>query len=179
MRGIGLLKFLALPLHDGGDFLDRENHAGLVIGPHDRNDRGIIPDRVLEFLQIQRAIRRHRQARDAEAHHFEPFRLIHDRGMLDLRRDDVLLARGLQRGPDRRVVALRTATGEDDLLRRRAEQGGHFLPRLDHIAFDLLAEAVSARRIAVKFGQKRHHRFENFRRNARGGIIIEVNDFGT
>jgi hypothetical protein len=105
-----------------------------------------------------------------------PFGLVHDRRMLDLGGDDVLLARRLQRRPDGRVIALRAATGEDDFLRRAAEQRRHFFPRLTQVTLHPLAEAVGAGGIAVILGQERHHGLEHLRRNARGGIIVEVDD---
>ncbi len=50
-----------------------------------------------------------------KTHPLELVGLVHDGRMLDLGRDDVPFARGLQRRPDGHVVALRAATGENNL----------------------------------------------------------------
>jgi len=104
--------------------------------------------------------------------------LVHDRRMFDLGGDHMPLARGLEGRPDGHVVAFGAATGENDFLRRAAEQRGDFLARLFDMPFDELAETVSAGRIAVVFGQEWHHDFKDFRRDARSGVVIKVNDFG-
>src|SRR5262245_44000122 len=51
----------ALAATDGANLLDRENHPGLVVPPHDGNNRGVGPNGGIEQVQIERTVRIHRQ----------------------------------------------------------------------------------------------------------------------
>ena len=80
----------------------------------------------------------------------------------------------LERGGDGRIVALGGARGEDDIQRMRPDQPGYLLARgFDH-ALKLRAEFVSARWITLLGGEVGHHCVQNFGRDGRGGVVVQV-----
>ncbi len=164
---------------DGGDLFDGENHAGFVVGPHDGDDCGIGADRLVEQVQIQRAVRFDRKIGHVVTSALEEFAKIEVGGMFHGRSDDVAFV-GLehQGAMDCRIVALRPATGEEDFFRlgidERRNLGSSFLDGPGHLA----SELVSARRISPMLGQERKHRLEHFRRHLGRGVIVEIIDAG-
>ena len=56
-----------------------------------------------------------------------------------------------------------------------ANQRRHLSTRLLDLLTDAAAEAMNARRIAIKLGVERQHRFGDFRQDLSGSIIVEVN----
>ena len=96
--------------------------------------------------------------------------------MLDAGGDDLVAAvLGLERRENRRVVGLRAARGEHDLVVEcRAEQRLQLLARLLHRFRDLRAESVCRRCISELVGKIRQHRRHDSRVGAGGRIVIEI-----
>src|SRR5438445_7000934 len=97
--------------------------------------------------------------------------------MFHRRCDDVTFARARhQRAVNRRVVALRAATGEHHFARISVDERGHpgagLFDRLGHF----IAKRVSARWVSPTLGQKRKHRLHDFRSDPCRGIVIEITD---
>jgi hypothetical protein len=59
----------------------------------------------------------------------------------------------------------------------RPQQGGHLLMRALQRRLRRQTKIMYRRRVAVKVGQKGHHRFQNHRVETGGGVIIEINLF--
>ena len=109
-----------------GDLLDGEDHAGLVVGVHDRDQGGVVVELMLQLVEVEPAEPVDAQLDDGVAVALQVAADGQDRRMLDAGGDDLAFLRhGGQRPVDRRVVALRAATGEDDLARIAAQQAGH------------------------------------------------------
>ena len=152
-----------------------EEHARLVVRPHERDDGGVGRDRGFEGGEIEEAVAVHGQAGDAVAVFFEEDRVIEHGGVLDGRGDDVTFGgigrEGCEEGG---IVALGGAAGEYDLTGGGAEQCGDVATGfLDH-AFQRGAEHITAARIAPAFGEKRAHRFEDLGSKWRCGVVVEV-----
>ena len=72
------------------------------------------------------------------------------------------------------IVGLRTAAGEDDLLRARADQGGDLFARGFDGCAGLLTRGVN-RSGVCKFHRKiGKHGVEHFRLDGRGGVEIKI-----
>jgi hypothetical protein len=168
----------AFALANCSGLFDREQHASLVVRPHDRRDGCVRSDRFFEEMQIERAVRFNRQKRDFAALLLQKLAEVDIRGMLDGRGDDVPLSRmQCQRAVNRRVVALSAAAREDDLLGLRVDQSCDFCAGFVDVFADLAAELVGAGRVAPKLAQKRHHGVDHFGSDPRGGVVIEVTEF--
>ena len=77
---------------------------------------------------------------------------------------------------NRRVIAFRTATGENHFDGiGGADQSGDLRPRLIDFLADLAAKTMNARRIAIMLRQKRQHRLCDLGQHSGRRIIIEVN----
>src|SRR5208337_5222299 len=74
------------------------------------------------------------------------------------------------------VVTLGAATGENDFPRLRIDQGGDLRARLIDVAGQFASKSISARGISPMLLQEGQHRLEDLRRNARRGVVVEVND---
>lgn len=99
-----------------------------------------------------------------------------DRRMLDAGGDDLVTAiLGRERRQNGRVVGLRAARGEHDLVVEcRAQQHLQLLPRQFHRFRDLRAESVCRRCISELVGKIRQHRRHDSRVGACGRIAIEI-----
>ena len=104
-------------LHEATHCFAIEDHSGLVVGHHDRDDGRIIPERLPQFIQIQAT-----RLIDLEKSHlvavplFEIPAKTQHRRMFDGRGDQVPLFRiGVQGTDDGEVVALGTPAREYDL----------------------------------------------------------------
>ncbi len=61
----------------------------------------------------------------------------------------------------RQVVRLGSAAGENDLFRRRPQQRRYLTPRLIQFLPGRLAEIMDTGSVAVHFGHRRQHGFQN------------------
>src|SRR5258706_6173536 len=75
---------------------------------------------------------------------------------------------------DRRVVALRAATGKDDFARVGIDQRCDPGTRLLQMPRQLAPEEIRARRIAPKLRQKGRHRLYHFGRNPGRGVVVKI-----
>ncbi len=162
---------------DRGDFLDGEDHARLIVRPHDRHDGSIRTDALIEQMKVQRTIRIDRQESDLAAPLLQKLAIIDVRWMFDSRHHHVFLLR-LQRlrAVNRRIIALRAATGEDDFLGIRIDQGRHFGSGFLQVPGNFFPERVGAGSVAPMLAQERQHGVHHFRRDPRRGVVVKVID---
>ena len=164
---------------DRGDFLERKDHAGFVIRPHHRDDRGIRPDRAFDVAGLEMTFLVDLHDRDVAAVFGGRLAIIQDRVVLDRSRHHMPpVRRHVERGMQRGVVRFRSAARENNFLRLAPEQRRDAFVRDLRCVFDLRAETMRARRIAVALGQERHHFFEHRRVYSGAGIVVEIDDFG-
>ena len=67
------------------NFLNRKQHARFVVCPHQRHDRCLVGDCVLQVGHVQQSVTIHRQASDATTLFFQRLAMIQNRGMFDSR----------------------------------------------------------------------------------------------
>src|SRR5947208_87389 len=100
-----------------GDLFHRKNDSSLIVRPHDRDDGGIRTNRLIQQMQIKRAIRVHWQKGHLMAVLLQELAVVDVSRMLHSAHDHVLpLRMKRQRAMNRRVIALRPATGENNLF---------------------------------------------------------------
>ena len=146
LNGVGVAEY-SLAAAQGGDFLDGEEHAGLVVGHHDRNDGCIGPDRALQEMQVERTIAFHRQIGHLEAPFLEICTKIHIGAVLDGGGHHVPFTARHQCAMDGRIVRLGSAAREGHFLRIGVDQGCHGFPGLLHMTMDLRTKGIGAGRI--------------------------------
>jgi len=169
---------------DEGASLPRDAHevlhglhdSGLVVGEHQRHDRRAVVHLAAQVIEVQAAV--HADARRLDGHALLGERLggVHHRVVLDRRIDH--LAPGLAgrrgRSPQRHVVGLGAAAGEDDLAGGPADEARHLLAGGVHRGARLLPEPVQARRVAEALPQDRQHGIENAGIERGRRVVIEV-----
>ena len=164
-------------LHDAPDSLAIEDHPGLVVGHHDRDDGRIGPERLTQFLEIKIT-----HLVDLEIGHlvtvplFEiPAKAQHGR-MLNGGGDQVPFLRiGVQGADDGEIVALGTTAGEHYLARLlRPQQGLDLFPGRGHLVAGTGSEGMHARGVAEMVGQQGDHLLEDFRGHRGRGVVVEV-----
>ncbi len=161
--------------HHLGDLLDGEDHAGLVVGVHDRDQGRVVVELVLQLVEVELAQLVHAQLDDAVAVALQVAADGQDRRMLHAGGDDLaFLRQGGQRPVDRAAVALRAATGEDDLAGIAAQQPRHPLAGLTDPDPHLAAERVHARRVAVQAAKVRLHLLKHLIRHLRRRVVVEI-----
>ena len=74
----------------------------------------------------------------------------------------------------RQVVRLGAAADKHDFLRLAADQRGHLPPRQFQALLGHLPEMMDTGRVAIHFGQTRHHRLEDLRGHRRRRVMVEV-----
>ena len=79
--------------------------------------------------------------------------------------------------PDRMVVALGRAAGEQDLFRLGADEFGYLFRGAPDGLLRRRAERVEARRIAEDGSEIRLHRFDDFRGAGGGRVVIEIDHY--
>ncbi len=167
----------ALAVDDGGDLFDWEEHPGLIVGPHRRDNRRVAAHCGIKFAQVDPALRVHSQPCHLDSPLGQPLAMFGDRAVLDARGDHVLAVRiQRQRGVDRGVVRLRAATGKKDFPRLASQQGRHLVPRpLDGLG-RALAKPVGARWIAILLGQVGHHRLHHRGIGFGRGVVVQIDE---
>ncbi|OPZ80451.1 MAG: hypothetical protein BWY76_03352 [bacterium ADurb.Bin429] len=128
LRGVGMEEN-AILAGDATDLGDGLNRTHLIVGVHDADEKGLRHDRPSYFLRVHqsRAVAAHAGHHGAQA--FQKAAGRQDSGMLDVCGDDVPTAASrreegtLQRG----VIRFRAPAGEDDLVRRTAQQVRHLV----------------------------------------------------
>ena len=162
---------------DGGGFLHREEDAGLVVGPHERDDGGVVADGGAEVFEVEETGGVDREPGDLETTAGEAVAEVLGRAVLDAAGDDVAaVAVGLERAVESGVVALAAAAREDEFGGVAIDQRGDLLAGGVERAADAAAEAVGAGGIAVEVGQVGQHRLDDRGIKRRGGVVVEVDD---
>ena len=157
------------------DFRKRLEHADLVVGGHDRDERGVRPQRASNLLQVDQAVRSHRQLRHVETVAPQGATGLQDAWMLGHAGHDVPAIAGADGAPDREVVRLGRARGEHDLLRQGADQRCDLRARRIHRLLGGPAMGVLRRvRVAEALGEVRQHRIQRARIERCGRMVIEV-----
>jgi hypothetical protein len=153
-----------LRARDGRRLRDRLDPAGLVVGQHDRHQRGtrIVGEHVAEPPEIDDPVRGERDARRA-------------RGRVQ---DRIVLAGRDQHprppGPGKRQgIRLGAAAGEHDLLGARADERGVRLARVLHRAPGEAAETVYRRGIAGH-PERAGDCFRSLGAHGRGRVVVKV-----
>ena len=176
LHRVGVEQHAAL-MAQRADFADRLQHANLVVGGHDRDQDRLVIHGALQVVEIDPAILLHRQIGDAEAVLLQPLAGVEHRLVLGGLGDDVIALFAVHLGDalDGKVVALGGAGGEDDLLRRRADQLRNLLARLLHRLLGHPSKLViAAGRVAEVLGEVGQHRLHHARIDARGGVVVHV-----
>src|SRR5262245_59946883 len=75
---------------DSADFFNILNDADLVVGGHDRDQNGVVGNRVFQVVQIHEPLVVDRQKRDSESILFQVLAGIEDRLVFGDGRDDVV-----------------------------------------------------------------------------------------
>ena len=156
--------------------LDRTDHAGLVVRPHQAGESEIaLREMGLPRVEIETTERVNRvESRLIPCRLVELHRLL-DRAVLDRRGEDGATIRTQGEGrADRGIVRLGAATGEDDLLRLRPDERGDLLPGLMDGLARRASEAISGRGIAVGLVEPRAHRLEHLWRDTGRGVVVEI-----
>ena len=148
--------------HQRRDGIEWLHDTGLVVDEHHRHDRGARIERLRERVEIDATVGVRADRGDAEPFALEPrgraeHGLVFDGGRHDAVEPEALPRRA-GRAFEREVVGLAPASGEDDLVRGRAERLGHDLPGFLERRLGDAGRTVGARRVAGRFGQERQHR---------------------
>ncbi len=169
----------ALFLGDLADLGNRMNRADLVVGPHDRDEHGLVGDRAAHRVGIDHPVLVDRQIGDRRlARPLERAATVEHRLMLGDASDDVvaLVLVKLDDALDCKVVGLGGAAGENNFLGLGADQRRDLIARAIDGLFRFPSEAVvAAGGIAELLGEIRQHRIEHARIDARGRVIVHVN----
>ncbi len=113
------------------DFLDRENHASLVIGIHDTDQGRPVCDCFSEFIQIEPSLAVYSQLCHAVSPGSQVLADVQNSRVLDPRRNHVILVGVRFQGtPDGRIITLRAAAGKNNLRRVCMEEGRNPFSRL-------------------------------------------------
>ena len=159
-----------------GDLGDRLNDSDLVVDQHDADDRDVVADRRCRLVEIDQSVAADAENRQRRAQAFEMAGGIEYAGVLGRDGDDAaarLAGRG-QRPRQREVRRLGGAAGEDQRLRRRADQPRHLrASRLDR-GVSLETVAVRRVRIAESFLKIRLHRLARLGAERCRRLIIEI-----
>ena len=162
--------------HDLANLGDGKQDPGFVICHHHGNNSGVASQRLPQIIQVEFAVFIDFEPRHLATDLGEMLAEISYRLVLDARGDDVP-SRGVlfQKTADGPIIRLGTAGRENDLGRvRRAEQGGHLLASAFHGCLHLPAQRMGGRGVAVVLSQVGLHRLKNFRGDACGGVVIEI-----
>ena len=139
---------LAGDLRDFGDRLDR---ADLVVRVHDADQKCVLGDRLADVVGIDKAAPVDWNVGHVRAKSLEKPAWCQDRGMLDLRRDNVRrsIAARKEQALEREIVGLAATTGEDDLIGGAAEECRNLAARDLQGGLRWHACPMATRRIAV------------------------------
>ena len=183
LRGVAVQRHAALAA-DRGDLGERLDHADLVVGEHDADQRRVVAERVGDLLRVEPAGARAAVLLDVEQRHVvaaarEARQRIEHGLVLGADADEVIAAaaRALGDAADGEVVAFGGAAGEDDLRGRGADRRSDRRPRpLDGLARRVAERVADAAGVAVLLREVRQHRLDDARVDARRGVVVEVDE---
>ena len=168
-----------LPLAaEGADFGDGLDGADLVVGKHDGDEAGVVPQGVRHILNEDDAVGVRVEERDLKALLLQTVQRVEDGMVLKLGGNDVPLPLpGAEAGrrDDGLVIGLAAAGGEGDLLRVGVQIMGNGLTGGLHGFLRLLAKGIETGGVSILFGQVGQHGVEGGLAHAGGGRIVGVN----
>jgi hypothetical protein len=162
---------------DRRELRDRLNGAEHVVRVHQRHQRGVVADGLLERRRGDDPGRVHRHQGDPPPVARQRLDGIEHRFVLDAARNQAAPATRLQhfhRAPEGEVVGLGPAAREDHLGRLTADELGDRGARLVEQCLGLLAEVMHARRIAEIVQQRARHDLDDGRVGWRRGVVVEI-----
>jgi len=161
---------------DAGDFGDGLERAEFVIGVHDADQHGFGAQRAADVVGADDAAGRNGQAGDLHTLGAQLLGGRDDGGVLDGAGDDVPArgGGGARHAENGEIVGLGAAAGEHDLRRAGVDHRGHLAAGGFQTLFRRLSEMVDAGRVTIHLSEAGHRRFQNFRIDRRGGVVIEV-----
>ena len=159
------------------DLVDGKDHAGLVVCPHDRYHGSVRADSPLEFTQVELALGIDTEPCDLVTALGEHLASFQRGAVFDPCGDDVLpVAIHLQSAMQRSVGGLGAAAREKDLAGFTAKQPGDTFAGEIECLGHLLAKTVSARGVAVLFGEEWHHLLDDGRVHPGGRVVVEIDE---
>ncbi len=167
-----------------GNFLNRLNHAGFVIGQHHGDHGRRFEKRFRKGVLIDDAIFIDPDSVDRAAPFPPRFGCIQDAGMLNRRHHKGAVCTAKSRllegeSVDRDVVRFGSAAREDQAItirtiRNGAQDFADSLPRFFESSACPAARSVLAGRIRVSVLKARQQRVDDFRQDSRGRIVVEI-----
>ena len=151
LNGVGMKHHAAFPA-DLADFPDRQHRADLIVGVHDTDQAGVLPDGVGHLLGRHGAGLADRQKLHLKALFFQPLQRVQDGVMLKGGGNDVFFPFSLadfRRRDQGLVVGLTAAGSKIDLPGLTSETGCDAFPRTLQRLSRLLTGRMQAGRIAV------------------------------
>ena len=152
---------------DRRHLLDRLHDPGLVVGRHDRDERGAVPavEQAVERVEIDAAVARHRNR-------LRPRHGGQDRGMLDGRDQEAPAS-----APEGQMVGLRAAAGEDHLPRGDIRQPGDLGPGPLQESADPAALGMNGGGVAGE-SHRLQGRLPGRGQQRRRGVMVEIDARG-
>jgi|GEM_PF-3875096 len=151
---------------------------------HQADQDGVGADRAAQIIGINVAVAVDRQPGDARTETLEKAQRGVDRRMLNGAADQVRrpwsigwIAR-VKDALEREIVGLRSAAGEDDLVRGAAKQRVHIRTRCLDQGPCRHSSPMRAGGIAETVAERRLHRRNHLRRKRCAGIVVEVDHLG-
>jgi seryl-tRNA synthetase len=164
----------------GDNFMHGGDDAGLIVGPHDGDERSDSrSDECLQGMKIDAAIRMHGGCGDLATLRLPAPGGFRDCGVLRPGDDEFRFLRPQgEHGGMYGIEGFRAATGEGDFTRAGAEQRGHLAPRLLDGAAHSPSGGIAGGGIGVVLAQERQHRLQHCWIDRRCGVGVEVNHGG-
>ena len=161
-----------------GDVIHGKQHAGLVVGPHERDEGGLIVEGGAQGVEVESAMFIDGNLDDFRDPLAGKLSAQFARcGMFDGARDDLFPWGARREQPaNGGVDCLGAAAGEHQFcfaaMDERRDLRSCFINRLARP----LAKTMDAGGISVPLGQIRQHRLHHFCGRSRGGVVVKVNE---
>ena len=173
---VGVEQHLALPAN-GSDCLQRLKHSGLVISRHDANEKRFRPDRPVQLIQIEQAIRSNRYQGDGNSQPFQMMQRIEDGFMFRYHAHNVVAVRAasFENPFQGKIVGFRSATGEHNFTRICARKPRHLCAGLPYGLFGFPSITVSPASCVAEFrAEIGQHGIQHARIDRRRSVMIEI-----
>src|SRR5947207_2459520 len=139
----------ALAPAKGGNFGYRKDQARFIVSEHERDKRGVGPNRLLNQSEIEAAVGTDREVGHLITALLQKLAELQSGRMLDRAGNNMALLRlGQQRALHRGVNAFGSATRKYDFARLGVQQAGKAGPGGVHLVSELMAKGISAGRVA-------------------------------
>src|SRR5581483_2953615 len=161
---------------DPPNLFNRLDGANLVIGVHDRGERGLIGDSLFQFTRVNASILVNRQVGHSKAETLQVLAGVEDGMMLDRRGDDVLaLLLGSEgHALDRQIIALGTAADKGNFRWPRMNRFRYLFARTINGLHGIATKRIDAAGIAIFGGQIGHHSIQHAPVKRGGCGMIEI-----